>query len=153
MLWLKLKRKINRLEKGDNMKKIVFILCLSLFLGACATPYQRAKKESSNGFFDTKLQEGVYDVTFNGNSETSRKKAQDYALLRSAEVCLENGYQTFEIVSKSDNSASDGYLINNVFVMETEPKIDIVVHCSKDMDLSFKAEELKTNLRFKYKIQ
>ncbi len=135
------------------MRKILMLCCGFALLSACATPYQKAKKETAKGYFDTPLQEGVYDVIFNGNGATSAKKAHDYALLRSAEVCLENGYQTFDIVSKADHSTQDGYMVNNILVMETEPKINFVVHCSKDNDLTFSAKEIKTNLRTKYKLQ
>ncbi|WP_428059439.1 CC0125/CC1285 family lipoprotein [Candidatus Avelusimicrobium faecicola] len=135
------------------MKKIIIFCCGFILLTACATPYQRAKKETANGYFDTRLQEGVYDVIFNGNGDTSAKTAHDYALLRSAEVCLENGYKTFDIVSKADHSTQDGYVANNILFMETEPKINFVIHCSKDSDLTFLAEEIKENLRKKYKLQ
>ena len=135
------------------MKKIAIFCCGFILLIACATPYKQAKKATANGYFDTPLQEGIYDVTFNGNSDTSAKKAHDYALLRCAEVCLENGYQTFDIVSKVNHSSQDGYMIYNILVMEAEPKINFIVHCSQNDDLTFRAEEIKTNLRTKYKLQ
>jgi len=136
------------------MKKLPYILCLVICLGACAsTPYQRAKKASGMGYFDVPLQEGIYDVSFNGDADTSAKKAYDYALLRSAEVCLENGYQTFDIVSQLDTSTQAGYVVSNVVVVGTEPKINFVIHCSNDDTLTFRAQEIKTNLKAKYKLQ
>lgn len=135
------------------MKKILcYVFVLSL-LAACATPYKQAKKATSNGYFDTPLQEGVYDVTFTGNSDTSAKKAYDYTLLRSSEVCLENGYKTFDIVTKADHSTQNGYMIDNFLFMDNEPKINFIVHCSKNDNLTFKAEEIKVNLRTKYKLR
>jgi len=146
------------------MKKLFLILTAAAVLGACATPYQRAGKENGKGFFDKKLQEGMYSVSFNGNEETSVKMADDYALLRSAEVCLENGYQSFEIVSRADDSKEkqsstigiNGIIItatsSKMVVTETIPKITLVVRCSKALDLPFKAQELKTNLKAQYKL-
>lgn len=135
------------------MKKLFYIICALILLSACAaTSYKKAKKEGAEGYFDSKLQNETYDVVFNANGNTSTKIAYDYALLRSAEVCLENGYQTFEIISQADNSKQLGYVINNVVATETIPQINFVIRCSKDKDLPFSAEELRTNLRTKYKL-
>lgn len=140
------------------------MLSVLALLVACATPYQRAGKEGGKGYFDTKLQEGVYKVTFSGNEETGVDVANDYALLRAAEVCSENGYKSFEIVSQSDDSKQresstigvNGIILaktsSKMTVTETLPKITLVVRCSKASDLPFKTEELKTNLKAKYKI-
>ena len=59
-------------------------MCVLALLAACATPYKQAKKATSNGYFDTKLQEGMYEVLFNGNENTSTGQANNYALLRAA---------------------------------------------------------------------
>ena len=142
------------------MKKLVFTMCAFSLLAACATPYKQAKKETANGFFDTKLQEGMYEVLFNGNENTSTRKANDFALLRAAEVCLENNYQSFEILRKTEDFTEKevdsgikifgGTLTN---IENSEPKIGLVVHCSKAKDLLYKADELKTSLRTKYKLK
>lgn len=142
------------------MKKLCFIISALAVLAACATPYKQARKESANGYFDTKMQEGMYQVLFNGNENTSARKANDFALLRAAEVCLENGYQSFEIVRKNEEFTEKevdtgvrifgGTLAN---IENSEPKITLVVRCSKAQDLLYKAQELKTNLRQIYKIK
>ncbi|MBQ3667518.1 MAG: hypothetical protein II913_05640 [Elusimicrobiaceae bacterium] len=142
------------------MKKIAILSCVFALLAACATPYKQAKKATSNGYFDTKLQEGMYEVIFNGNDNTSTAKANNYALLRAAEVCLENGYQSFEIIRKTEDFTETevdtetkimGVSILNV--ENSEPKITLIIRCSKGTDLLYKAQELKTNLRAKYKLQ
>ncbi len=141
------------------MRKLV-IFCSLLLLTACATPYKQAKKATSNGYFDTKLQEGMYEVVFNGNENTSTAKANGLALLRAAEVCLENAYQSFEIVRKTEDFTEKevdtgikifGGTLSNI--ENSEPKITLVVRCSKKADLLYKAEELKTNLRQRYKLK
>ena len=142
------------------MKKLFLILTAAAVLWACATPYKQARKETSNGYFDTKMQEGMYQVLFNGNDNTSARKANDYALLRAAEVCLENGYKSFEILRKNEEFTEKevdtgvrifgGTLAN---IENSEPKITLVVRCSEKSDLLYKAQELKTNLRERYKIK
>ncbi len=142
------------------MKKLICVLGALVLLAACATPYKQAKKATGNGYFDTKLQEGMYEVTFNGNENTTAAKAHNFALLRAAEVCLENGYQSFEITRQTEDFTEKevdtgikifGGTLSNI--ENTEPKITLVIRCSKKLDLLYKAEELKTNLRAKYKLQ
>ncbi len=142
------------------MKKIFFLVSVLALLAACATPYQQAKKATANGYFDTKLQEGMYEVIFNGNENTTTAQANNFALLRAAEVCLENGYQSFEIVRKSEDFTEKevdtgvkilGGTLSNI--ENTEPKITLIVRCSKEKDLLYKAEELKNSLRARYKIK
>ena len=147
------------------MKKTFFISLLGIFLIGCATPYKRATNPYSEGYYDTLLQEGVYDITFNANAETNIKQVKDYVLLRAAEVCLENNYKTFYIVSKDDNSTTDSTMIsqtsyiNNksytyyIPISETSPSASVVVQCSANDDLFFKAEDIKNNLRQKYKLK
>lgn len=153
-------------KKGDNMKKIFIILSISLLCGACATPYKAASKPTSNGYFDTLLQTGVYDITFNANGETAIKRAQDFALLRAAEVCLENGYQSFSVINSSNNSKTETDVVTNTntynsnysysysyVVSETKPRVSIMIQCSSEMNLFFNAENIRENLRKKYKIK
>jgi len=150
------------------MKKILGMLVTLILLAACATDYKQARRENGNGYFDTKLQEGMYEVSFNGNEQTTIKKANDFALLRSAEVCLENDYQSFEVVKKLDDSDEAAPLVTTSAIaaaitvanalmpdneIESNPKITLVIRCSKATDLTYRAEELKSNLRAKYKLQ
>ena len=123
------------------MKKIFLTVTILALLCACATPYKKASSPKKKGYFTTKLQDKVYDVTFNASDETDLKKAKDYALLRAAEVCLENNYQTFNIIDKEDNTITK------------EPQISIMVLCSPQDDLFFKAKDIKDNLRKKYRIK
>ena len=45
------------------MKNIFMLMIIFLLCNACATPYKAASKPTSNGYFDTILQTGVYDIT------------------------------------------------------------------------------------------
>ena len=104
----------------------------------------------------------MYEITFNGNSDTSVTTAQDYALLRAAETCLENGYKTFDIINFNNNSKTETdaytnyygrYYANTAVFTSTYPKIVLIIKCSKENDLTFIAKEIQLNLRKKHNIQ
>lgn len=141
------------------MKKIIFLILVSCLICSCATAYKRGSKSTSNGYFETQLQNNIYEISFNGNEFTDIKTAQDYALLRAAEVCLENGFKTFVIVNSSNNteistranSTYDYYTKQahtSVYTSE-HPKINLAIQCSKNGDLVFDAQQIKENLRKK----
>ena len=69
---------------------------LALLLVSCATTYQ--PKSFTGGFSSAQLDVNVFQVSFRGNGYTHQERANDFALLRSAEVALENGYEYFSIV-------------------------------------------------------
>ena len=144
-----------------NKFRIVIVFFCVLFISACATTYERAKSPTGTGYYDTLLQQGMYEITFNGNSDTSVTTAQDFALLRAAETCLENGYKTFDIVNSNNNSKTetDAYtsyygrhFADTTVYTSTYPKIMLIIKCSKDSDLTFVAEEIRVNLRKKHNL-
>ena len=145
-----------------NKFTIVVMLFCMLCLSACATSYERAKSPTGVGYYDTLLQQGMYEITFNGNSDTSVTMAQDYALLRAAETCLENGYKTFDIVNLNNNSKTETdaytnyygrYYANTTVFTSTYPKIMLIIKCSREDNLTFVANEVAANLRKKYKLE
>jgi len=77
------------------MKKILPVL-LCLGLCGCATGYHG--KGFTGGYTDMKLQDNIFKVTFKGNGYSSMERAGDFALLRSAEVAIENGYKYFIVL-------------------------------------------------------
>lgn len=77
----------------------------ALALSACATPtpYQpiaSAASRSEGGYSETRIAPGRWEVTFAGNSLTSRETVEGYLLYRSAELTLEQGGGWFEIVRR-----------------------------------------------------
>lgn len=145
----------------NKFKFVVMSLCMVLLV-SCATTYERAKSPTGTGYYDTLLQQGMYEITFNGNSDTSVTTAQDYVLLRAAETCLENGYKTFDIVNSNNNSKTetDAYtsyygrhFADTTVYTSTYPKIMLIIKCSKDSDLTFVAEEISINIRKKYHLE
>lgn len=142
------------------MKKFKFIALFffALVITSCATSYKRASSPTAIGYYDSILQQDMYEITFNGNSETSATKAYDFALLRAAEICIENDYKTFDIIKSENRSKTEvgsipyGYYSTTLVYSETYPKFMLIIKCSKENNLTFIAEEIKTNLRKKYNL-
>lgn len=86
----------------------MLIACIFLISG-CATSYQA--KGAMGGFSSTQLAENVFDVKFSGNGFTSPEKASDFALLRSAELAIEQGYGYFAILDSQNWSKDRSYTI------------------------------------------
>ncbi len=89
--------------------KPVVIACTALLLaGACAsTPaYREARSASATGYSEQVVEKDRYRVQYRA-SGTDAGKAQDYALLRAAELTLEKGFSTFEIVSRNAETSSE----------------------------------------------
>ena len=86
----------------------LFILALAtVLLGGCATTYQ--PNSFTGGYSETQLGENIFQVSFRGNGYTSRERASDFSLLRSAEVALENGFRYFVIVESEKGSKVGAY--------------------------------------------
>src|SRR5262245_13545958 len=151
------------------MKPLIPLLLLSLFLSGCSTPYQR------QGFFiagysETLVDENIFQVSFRGNQHTSRERASDFALLRSAEVATENGFRYFIVVEWVKDSSSNTMYGNGntaygmartstyggqTFVMH-QPSTTNMILCFKEKPdiagLIFDAEFVKNSLKQKYGI-
>ena len=85
--------------------KAIFIICLPIFLVSCATGYQPLN--DSSGYWDERIEpsSNKFTIGYDGNKWHSnpvnqKERVMDLALLRSAEVALENGFKYF-IVSDS----------------------------------------------------
>lgn len=104
------------------MKNTTKVLMLFLILTGCATPYQ--KVGLSGGYSDTRLQENVFTVNFRGNGSTSMERSSDFALLRCAELTIENGFKFFAVTDSSQEqktmlyntgSSSSTYGTTNIY--------------------------------------
>ena len=82
------------------MSKLSAILMV-LILSGCATAYQPTG--FSGGFSEIQLADNVWQVSFEGNGYTKDKRARDLALLRSADLTLQQGYTHF-LIADSANS-------------------------------------------------
>jgi len=84
------------------MKKLL-LLVLIVSISGCATPYQSSGFRG--GFKDTRLDDNSFMIDFKGNGFTSKERAYDFSLLRSAEITLENGYKYFIVMSENEYSS------------------------------------------------
>lgn len=80
--------------KGFSLVAIVSAVAL---LAGCATGYH-TQDALRGGFSETQLDTNVFRVSFQGNEFTGRGTAEDYVLLRSADVTLSHGFTHFAIV-------------------------------------------------------
>lgn len=86
------------------MKQIIIIL-LVILLVACATAYQ--PMSSTGGFYHQKISENAYIIGFRGNGFTDARRANDFALLRAAEIGSKLGYTHFVVEVTLDKSKSE----------------------------------------------
>lgn len=87
--------------------KLHTLLMAAITLGGCATAYQ--PQGATGGFSEAQLDENVFQVNFKGNGYTDHDRANDFALLRSAEIALEKGYKYFIIVDAQQYSQDSAY--------------------------------------------
>ncbi|MFC3051469.1 CC0125/CC1285 family lipoprotein [Kordiimonas pumila] len=103
------------------MNKLILTLPVALMMTACASSgpkYMAADDAGDYGYYESVLEKNRYRVAYKArgqNLETSR----DYALLRSAELTLEKGYDWFQIVDRNTNTEerdSHSYAVANMRV-------------------------------------
>lgn len=84
------------------MKCLCFIPALLLAMSACASSpdYRKARTDRSEGYSQQIIEAGRYRIQYKLD-ENHIGKAQDYALLRAADLTMEQGFQTFEIVDET----------------------------------------------------
>lgn len=85
------------------MTKLRLIAALAALaaLGACATatPYQ-AVGDGTRGYASQKIESNRWQISFSGNSLTSRQTVENYLLYRAAELTLEEGFDHFRVVQR-----------------------------------------------------
>lgn len=88
------------------MKHLIFTVGAALALTACATSGPSAYGPSygnDTGFKNTQIQQDRFRVSYTGRSEY---EAQNFALLRAAEIALAEGYSHFKVLG--GNVSSNG---------------------------------------------
>lgn len=85
-----------------HFKHLAIAFSLALVATGCAnssTPYQpiSASNKVSGGYSDARLSDGVYRVTFAGNSFTSREDVEGSLLYRAAELSVQQNYDWFAV--------------------------------------------------------
>lgn len=89
------------------MKHLSILILVLASLQGCATAYK--SNGFSGGYSETQIDENVYKVTFRGNGYTSRERASDFTLLRSAELTLQGGYKYFAVIDANSYTSNSTY--------------------------------------------
>lgn len=90
-----------------KMKNILIIITL-LLVSACKTGnYQEFT--GGVGYQSSQINNNEYNVTYTGTQSTNIKKVNDFVLLRSAEITLEQGYKYFVIIDAKNNRNQSGH--------------------------------------------
>lgn len=76
------------------------ILFVMVLMTGCSTKYQ--SEGFKGGFSETQIDNDVFEVSFRGNGFTSTKDAEDFALLRCAEIAKKNGFSHFMIIDRKN---------------------------------------------------
>lgn len=78
-----------------------------ILLGGCATPYQSAG--FTGGFSEIQLAPDVFRIVFRGNGFTDPQRAQDFAVLRAADLTLSRGFRYFGILGGADSVSQSSF--------------------------------------------
>jgi len=131
------------------------LLAVALFLAGCATPYQ--PYSSSNmlgGYHDAKIQDDIFSVSFQGNAAIKPEAAADYALLRAAELTLEQGCKYFAIISNKDASNRGIGVAGDYLYTYTMPSTNMMIKLFKTKPqiagTVFDAAQVSNNIRNKW---
>ena len=135
------------------MRRSLSISLLAL-LSACASAYQR--EGPSGGYSDTQLAPNVFRVSFRGNGYTSPDRADELALLRSADVTLANGFTHFTVVDGQYRERQGAFMSGNQVYPITHPSTTKTIMCFRgapdSTSLVYDAAFLCNSLGTKYKV-
>jgi hypothetical protein len=95
------------------MKRALIAAAAALALAGCetATPYQplTPNHASAGGYSDQQLEPNRWQVSFAGNSLTSRERVERYLLFRAAQLTVNQGYDWFQAVDRHTNAKTSFY--------------------------------------------
>lgn len=84
--------------------RFLFVMIAACLLAACATAVGTAygpADAKGYGYSEMRIEADRFRVTFAGDGATPPEVVEDYAMLRAAELALENGYDWFRVVGRS----------------------------------------------------
>ena len=86
--------------------QILIVVAAALFSG-CATSYQ--SNGFTGGYTETQLAPDVFRVAFRGNGYTSQERAQDFAMLRAAELALRHEFTHLVVVDERSSTTAHSF--------------------------------------------
>ena len=90
-----------------SLTTVLLIVTAALILSGCSTAYQ--KQGFSGGFDESQLAPNVWKISFRGNAKTTKSKAEEFTLLRSADLTIQNGFEYFVLADSSSDSSYSSY--------------------------------------------
>jgi hypothetical protein len=106
-------------------------IVLLLLLAGCATRYGE-EGWFSNGWTNSQLTDDTFIVSFKANAMTKADDTYKYALLRAAELALEEDYQYFLVLSSVDRSVTSRSELGVI----TTPGTSLTVKCFREKTMS-----------------
>lgn len=99
-------------KSSPRVAALALLLAGSAALASCATPtpYQPAVGIGRDGYTDQQIDSDRFQISFSGNSLTSRETVERYLLFRAAELTLQRGFDNFVLVSKDTETRSQTYI-------------------------------------------
>ena len=95
------------------MKRVLIAAAAALVLAGCetATPYQplNAGHAGSGGYSEQQIEPNRWQVTFAGNSLTSRERVERYLLFRAAQLTTHQGFDWFQAVDRHTSRQTSVY--------------------------------------------
>jgi hypothetical protein len=82
----------------------LFAVTAAMFVSGCATSYQSTS--FTGGYSETQLAPDVFRVYFRGNGYTSGERAQDFALLRAADLCSQHSFAYFAVLDENSSTST-----------------------------------------------
>lgn len=86
-----------------NRQALLSVL-LALLLFGCATPYQPEAGfkplQMAGGYFEKRVNSYEWAIAFRGNAKLDSETSRDYCLIRASVLCLNAGFDYFEIVDE-----------------------------------------------------
>ena len=132
------------------------------------------------GYTESQISTNEFQIGFQGNSRTTVEQVYDFALLRSSEVVLHNGYHFFAVMDAANTSSAKSYIAHQRYYVKAaadsgfdvptpsgylvdvrEPRVDfqpgtlLRIKCFADKPakpFTYDAAELKATLRKKNKL-
>jgi len=136
----------------NKAKGIICITCLTVLAG-CSAPYKQNKWYHfvGGGYESESLNDGSHIVTFTGNGYTSNQRALDYALIRSSEICIEEGKKYIELLNTADGYERQ-HLQPGQYISVPVGKHHIKCHAEQpnNKNMSYNAGKIQANLTRKY---
>lgn len=80
---------------------------LIVALAGCASSYK--PDGFSGGYSETQLDLNVFRVSFRGNGYTKADRAEDFAMLRSADITLSKGFKYFTVIDGNTSETQHSY--------------------------------------------